>query len=233
MDHNEAIQRQAAVKYVLGELPSAERDSFEEHYFDCQECALDVRTAAGFVDVGREVMRAESFERVAVREAERQRGWLVWLRPAFAAPAMLILLVIVGYQNLITVPRLKSGGAAGSAQVFNSFSLVAANTRSERGDEAAKVPVQKNETFALDFDFLPERHFDHYLCQVKDEAGRVLLQAGIPAEKEKQEVHLLAPNGVGRPGKYSVVIVGDPASKGEWISDNEVSRLNFVVDFLR
>ncbi len=53
MDHNEAIQLQAAEKYVLGEFPPSLRDQFEEHYFECQECALDVKAAAGFVDNAR------------------------------------------------------------------------------------------------------------------------------------------------------------------------------------
>jgi hypothetical protein len=140
-------------------------------------------------------------------------------------------LAIVGYQNLITLPRLRSEDSVGKAQVFNSFSLVAANVRGERGDEAVKVQVQKNETFALDFDFLPTKQFDHYLCQLRDEAGNVVLQTGIPAEKEKQEVLLLVPNGVERAGQYSVVIAGNAAAKGEWANANEVSRMNFVVDF--
>jgi len=57
MDHNEAIQLQAAEKYVLGELSPPLRDEFEEHFFDCQECALDVKAAAGFVDNARHVWR--------------------------------------------------------------------------------------------------------------------------------------------------------------------------------
>lgn len=231
MDHKEAVQLQAAVKYVLGELPQAERDAFEEHYFDCRECALDVKASAAFVDAGREVLRTERFEVAAAKSEENRRAWLFWLRPAFAVPAMVVLLAIVGYQNLITLPQLKSSSLAAKAQIFNSFSLVAANVRGERGDEAGKVQVHKNETLALDFDFLPAKQFDHYLCQLQDEAGNVVLQAGIPAEKEKQEVHLFVPNGVERAGQYSVVIVGDPGARGEWVKTNEVSRLNFVVDF--
>jgi anti-sigma factor RsiW len=50
MDHNEALQLQAAEKYVLGELSQPLRDEFEEHFFECQECALDVKAAAGFAD---------------------------------------------------------------------------------------------------------------------------------------------------------------------------------------
>jgi anti-sigma factor RsiW len=57
MDHNEALRIQAAVKYVLGELPPSLRNEFEEHFFECQECALDVSAAAEFVDNGRAVLR--------------------------------------------------------------------------------------------------------------------------------------------------------------------------------
>lgn len=231
MDHKQAEELQLAVKYVLGELPPVQRDEYEDHYIDCPECAKDVYAVATFVDTGREVLRTERFEAAPAKSGAKQPGWFLWRQPAFALPAMLILLTIVGYQNLVTVPRLKSEGTAGKAEIFNSFSLVAGNVRSERGDESVKVQVQKNETFALDFDFLPDRQFDHYLCQLQDGAGREVRQVSIPAEKEKQEVHLLVPNGIERPGKYNVVIAGDPGAKGEWVKGNEVSRLNFVVDF--
>ena len=57
MDHNEALQLQAVEKYVLGELPPPLRDEFEGHFFECQECALDVMAAAEFVDNVRAVLR--------------------------------------------------------------------------------------------------------------------------------------------------------------------------------
>jgi anti-sigma factor RsiW len=57
MDHNEALRLRAVEKYVLGELPPSLRDQFEEHFFECQECALDVKTTAGFVDNARAVWR--------------------------------------------------------------------------------------------------------------------------------------------------------------------------------
>lgn len=232
MDHKQAVELQLAVKYVLGELPPVQRDEYEDHYIDCPECAKDVHAAAAFADTAREVFREEARGEAPAPGRERaQSPWFAWLRPAFAVPAMLTLLMIVGYQNLITLPRLKSAGSAGKAQVFDSFSLIAGNVRSERGVEAVKVQARKNETFALAFDFLPTKQFDHYLCQLQDEAGRVVQQLSIPAEKEKQEVHLLVPNGLERAGKYNVVIAGDPGAKGEWIRTNEVSRLNFVVDF--
>ena len=57
MEHNEAVRTQAAERYVLGELPPPLRDEFEAHYFDCQECAQDVKAVAEFVDNVRAVLR--------------------------------------------------------------------------------------------------------------------------------------------------------------------------------
>jgi len=228
MDHKQAVELQLAVKYVLGELSAVQRDEYEDHYMDCPECAQDVYAAAAFADTAREVFRQEapSDERVQNQARGGGLGWQFWLRPAFAAPVLVVLLAVVGYQNLTTIPRLKS-----RPEVFTSFSLVAANSRNERGEGKVAVQVRKNEMFALDFDFLPKQGFDHYLCQLQDASGRVVLQVAIPAEKEKQEMHLLVPEGLDRAGEYNIVIVGDPGGKGQWNKANEVSRMNFVVDF--
>ena len=43
MEHEDAVRSRNAERYVAGELPAAERDAFEEHFFDCQECAEEVR----------------------------------------------------------------------------------------------------------------------------------------------------------------------------------------------
>jgi hypothetical protein len=46
MDHETAIQLEAAERYALGQLSPQERDSFEEHFFLCSVCAADVRELA-------------------------------------------------------------------------------------------------------------------------------------------------------------------------------------------
>src|SRR5215472_13019144 len=121
MDHKQAVELQLSVKYVLGELPPVQRDEYEDHYVDCPECAKDVSAAVALTDSAREVFRQEARNQVPAPVRVRG-GWLAWLRPMVAVTAMLILLGIVGYQNLITLPRLKSGSAGGAAQVFNTFS---------------------------------------------------------------------------------------------------------------
>ena len=53
MDHHQATQLTAVEKYLLDELPPEVRDEFEEHFFDCQECATDLRATAGFIDAAK------------------------------------------------------------------------------------------------------------------------------------------------------------------------------------
>ena len=50
MDHSQAVEQMAAERYLLNELTPEAREAFEEHFFDCPECAMDLRAAAAFVD---------------------------------------------------------------------------------------------------------------------------------------------------------------------------------------
>src|SRR3954453_17460741 len=41
--HQQAIRTLAAERYMLGEMTDAERETFEEHYFNCRFCVEDVK----------------------------------------------------------------------------------------------------------------------------------------------------------------------------------------------
>ncbi len=226
MDHDEAVRLQAAVRYVLGELSPAQRDEYEEHYFDCSECALDLKAAVTFVDASREVFRQEA-EKAAEKNVVPARGlWAGWFRPIIAVPAFAALLLLIGYQNTVTIPRAKEEANHSAGQLFtSSFSLQMANTR---GGEEVKIQVQPAETFALDFDFTPSRTFESYLCQLQDESGRSVLQVSLPGSSANKEAHLVVPGGLVRPGKYTLVFSGAPVSKGQ-PSRDEVLRLDFAI----
>jgi hypothetical protein len=111
MDHTAVVREKMTERYLLDELDSELRSEFEEHYFDCRECALDVSAGAQFIGQSKTVL-AESSDLRAVRanpvRSAPPREWLAWLRPAFAAPALALLLAVVGYQNLVVYPRLQS-----------------------------------------------------------------------------------------------------------------------------
>jgi hypothetical protein len=235
MDHNEAVRLQAAEKYVLGELPQNLREEYEEHYFECAECALDLKAAATFVDTSREVLRAEREKSAEKASVAAGGGWLAWLRPVVAVPVFAALLMVLVYQNTVTIPRARQGANLSTGQVFtSSFSLRKADTlggeEARAGDEG-KVQVHANEGFALRFDFTPRQRFDSYVGQIQDESGRSVLQVRIPGSSANREVQIAVPGGVVQPGSYVLVLAGDPRSKGQMSKENEVSRLSFTVEF--
>jgi hypothetical protein len=234
MDHNEAVRLQAAEKYVLGELPQNLREDYEDHYFECAECALDLKAVAAFVDTSREVLRAQPENSTDRSSVAAGGGWFAWLRPVVAVPVFAALLLIIGYQNTVTIPQAKQGASAATGQVFtSSFTLKKADTLGEKAKSAdeGKVQVHANEGFALKFDFTPRQRFDSYVGQIQDESGRSVLQVRIPGSSANRELQIAMPGGVVQPGSYVLVLAGDPENKGQLSKENEVSRLSFTVEF--
>jgi hypothetical protein len=115
MEHREAVELMATARYLLGELTSDQREAFEAHFFDCYECALDVRAEAAFIQEAKAqlpFMAAETPAPVRVKPAPKRLEWFGWLKPTWAVPAFAALLVVIGYQNLATIPGLRSAAEA-------------------------------------------------------------------------------------------------------------------------
>src|SRR5205085_12180745 len=130
--HAEAVKENIVEKYLLGELTTSQRNAFEEHYFECTDCAADIKAASVFIDNAREVMRRAPQTEVAGREERPQRrGWFAWLQPAYAVGAMALLLLAIGYQNLVTIPHMKRDAQTTVAQALPTLSLANAGARSE------------------------------------------------------------------------------------------------------
>jgi len=117
MEHDEAIRSQAAERYAARELSPAEQDAFEEHFFDCQECADDVRFELTFAANVRAASLEHGVEHQPVPQPPIARSWEKWrdwfrLRPAlaFSFAANFVLAAGFGYVLLTgihesTVPR--------------------------------------------------------------------------------------------------------------------------------
>ncbi|PYU52232.1 MAG: hypothetical protein DMG48_07465 [Acidobacteria bacterium] len=231
MDHNGAIRLQAAVKYVLGELSQAQRDEYEEHYFDCAECAVDIKALATFADTAREVLRQEKANNLALAPGTARPAWLRWLQPVVAVPAFAALLLIITYQNTVTIPRERQDASSGAAQLFvSSRAPKMAVTRGD--DDIAKYSVRQGQSLPLKFDFTPKRSFDAYVCQLQDESGRAALQVRVPGSFTNKELNLVVPASSVKHGRYTLVFTGDPGSIGQPTKD-EVLRLDFTVEFLQ
>ncbi len=229
MDHQEALRLQAAEKYILGELTADLREQFEEHYFDCPECATDLRALGTFLTAGRQVLReAEVFSHVPSPPAKAERpGWFRWLRPVIAVPAIAILAAIVVFQNVVTIPSARRRtGAENLAQVYESSYRLAGATRSGVG---RTVTVRADRNFALELDFTPSQAFPSYNGKLVDSSGASVLTFGLGGEQVNKELHLVIPAGKVHSGNYDLVVTGSSGNSDRDLKAREVLRIPFVV----
>jgi hypothetical protein len=231
MDHLDAKRLHAAEKYVLGELAPEQRDAYEEHYFDCLECAEDVKAAAIFVSASREVLREES---VAVSAPVRGKApatprRLAWLRPLIAVPALGVLILTIVYSSRQSKPQVGEITAPGQALVFSPSFGLRGGDRLE--NEKTVVQVRGSQAFQLRFDFLPaqNRVFDLYTGELQDKSGHALLEFKIPADRVSREVNLVVPAGLLRPGEYSLMLFGSDATPGSSAKQG-LEKFIFIVE---
>jgi hypothetical protein len=225
MNHDLAVKSQACEKYLLGELSPDLRDAYEEHYFSCAECATQLRIAAELIGAGQRIF-AEAPAALAHRRAVQESGggWLHWFRPAFAIPVLAGLLLIVGYQNLVTIPQLKESRAP---RVLPMFSLIATNTRGETMPEFVAHP---DEPIGLYVDVPADPAYSAYDIRLQDPTGKTTpLRSVSYAEAQKTQVVIINPGR--RAGNYVIVVSGLAGSGRGTASAKELARLQFTVEF--
>jgi hypothetical protein len=230
MDHSEAIRIKAAEQYLLGELTGDAREQYEEHFFTCQECAMEVQVGAAFLDNAREVFRAAK-DFVPVQRPEPRRWFDLFLRPAFAAPALALLALVVTYQSTIVIPRLKTSLAQATApQAIPSFSLI---TENSRGGNPVTIHAPQNKPFSIYLDIPPDRHFLFYNCELQTASGNLEFALRVPAEEAKDTVQLLIPASRLQRGNHILVIRGGGPPQGSGAAEPEIARYTFNLDFVR
>src|ERR1700691_4621628 len=178
MDHEGVVRQKLTERYLLGELDDQARQEFEEHYFDCPDCALDVRAGALFVEQSKVVL-AEAPQPAPGRSpvtgaAPAKPGWFAWFRPAFAVPAMALLLAVIGYQNLVMYPRLQ---AVNSPRVL-PFASVNIGTF---GSGGPVISTRPGEGFLLFVRIPPDSIYSRYMAQLYNPGGKLEWPLTIPA----------------------------------------------------
>ena len=206
MDHTESIRLMAAEKYLLGELTPEQREQFEEHFFDCQECALDVRAGAALVEHSKVVLA----EPVAISPARTpvaaKPGRWAWLRPAFVVPVLAVLLVVVGYQNLVTYPQLKQ--LASSPQILPWASI----NVSTRGTSTTQISTRPREGFHLLVNIPPESRYTSYTFDLSSPSGRLEWSRTTPATSSDEARSIYVPGANQEPGIYTLAVRGNTAA---------------------
>jgi hypothetical protein len=221
MDHEVVVRKKMTEKYLLNELDSESRDEFEEHFFDCPECAFDVRAGSAFVEQTKNVLaearEARTTPAAIPASAPAGSRWLAWLRPAFAAPALALLLAVVGYQNLVTYPHLQQ--ALNRPQVL-PWAPVNVGTWGSGGPVIAASPRQG---FLLFVRIPPEGSYSNYTADLYSPAGKVEWSLTIPVRAGQDQWPVQVPGANREAGTYTLAVRGVTAA-GE---SKEVGRTSF------
>jgi Putative zinc-finger len=225
MEHNIVTARQMTEKYLLDELDPAERDEFEEHYFNCAECAVDVKSAALLVEQIRDGAIPDHELRAVPAQPPipKPSRWLAWLRPAFAVPVMATLLAVVGYQNLVTYPQMARQLTSPQVLPWASVNV------GTYGSSGPAITVKPGQGFVLFVRIPPDGGYSHYTTDLYNPAGKLewsgtILASSTPeASSTSDQWAVQVPGGNREAGSYVLAVHGVTAS-GE---RKDVGRTSF------
>lgn len=203
MDHTQAIERQAAERYVLGELPASEAEDFERHFFECTDCADAVEAGGSIIEGARIALRqplpADRERRAEPRRKPLKFQW--WPQGAFACAAAALGALVV-YQSAFVIPALRQ--AVSRAQVLPAFQLAGVS----RG-EAAPLQVSREAPFvSLAADIPPDATYPKYACTLT-RGSRTIFQVTANAPEAGQPITVLVPVKGLSPGNYELTISGE------------------------
>ena len=224
MDHLEAASLGATEKYLLGMLDEAQRDAFEEHFFECLECADDIQAAAGILAeagalpeatgeapqtraaTAAVAAAAAATVALAVASAASSRRRFRFPRSGGYAVALGLAasLCLAGYQGFVVIPHLERDvQSAGALQTVPSYFL------SSSRSEAPRVVVDPaDRSVALTLSRSWDRPFPSYRCELRDSAGQVRLAETVPSRSATDELEILLPVRGLSAGPYVLIVEG-------------------------
>jgi len=205
MNHQQATQLMAVESYLLDELTPEERDQFEEHFFDCQECSTDLRATSGFMDAARKEFRLHPVPKPAT--AAKGKSRVALLRPALVWAALAASLLVIAYQNVVVYPRVKTEIAAlTTPEILPSLSLVNGNSR---GGQIPAVTSGARQPFLLLLDIPAEDRFSSYTCLLYSPSGSLSWRVEVSAQLAKDTVSIRVPSAARPPGEYTLTVQGN------------------------
>lgn len=231
MDHSEAVQQMAAERYLLDELSPELRDAFEEHMFDCPECAFDLRAEASFLSE----VKAQLPELTGVPakhaspapdwKAANKFNWFFWRQPAFAIPAFAALLAVVGYQNVATIPGMRAKMDEPRLLPWTSLHV------GTRGAAPTKLEADRAQGAALLLDLPQNPAYTSYSFSLYDAQNKRLWSQTVTPSNANNEggtsLSLLIPgSGMGE-GTDTLVITGVTPEGGRAEIDRRVLEIHF------
>ncbi len=204
MDHQEAIRLTATERYLMDELPPELRDQFEEHFFECQDCASDVRAASRFIEHSKDILAEEVQPAMvaAPRAIQGPAGWRTWFGPAVLVPVLALLLIVIAYQNFVTYPEMKV--AANHPEVLPWATI---NTRT-RGGSTPNIDIRRGSGFVLMINIPPDAQYSSYVAALYDPAGNKEWSLRISTSPEQDTYVVRIPPASRDSGAYALTLQG-------------------------
>ena len=220
MDHSDAVRLKATERYLLNELDTDQLDQFEEHLFDCPECAVDVRAGAMFLEQAKNQL-APSTDTVPLKKTTRS-AWSSWLRPAFAIPALALLIVVIGYQNLVTF--------SASRQPLRPQVMPWASVNvGTWGAGGPVIEAKPGQGFLLFVRIPPDNAYLSYAADLYNSAGKLEWSLAFPANAGQDQWPLQVPGSNWQAGTYTLKVrgttpAGDSKDLGRTSFDLQIRR---------
>jgi len=226
MNHQDALKEMAVEQYLLGELSGASLDGFEEHLFECPECAADVKAGATFIDAARTELRNP--RRVAVPQLETPRRWTSWFTsPWILAPALAACLLVLAFQTFVLQPRMKRELA--EAQVPAVLNPLVLANAGARGDSIPEVVATAHRSFVISVDVPTTGGFSSYLCSLFAPNGALVWQTTISPEQVRDALLVSIPTDKTKEGSNVFLIQGLPAAGNSGGTLEDLTRYRFRV----
>jgi hypothetical protein len=205
MDHNYITQDHTFERYLLDDLTPEVRDEFEEHFFDCQECATDLRATAAFMDAAKREFRIHPVEPGGDIKGKSffASAWpsaLVW-------SALAASLLVIAYQNMIVFPHFRTEISELKApEILPAISLVRGNSR---GGQIPAGTVGNARPFLLQLDLPTQDRFSSYTCLLYAPSGVLIWRTEVSAQSARDTVSIRVPPADRPPGEYTLAVQGN------------------------
>lgn len=210
MTHSSVVEQMLVERYLLGELTGEVRDQFEDHLFDCVECANDVKQGVLFLDASRLELKAAPRPAVTAAPTPLKRpSPIAWLwQPWVLVPALAACLAVIAYQSAFVMPHLR---AAAEGQIAMADTptvvhrLVLANAGA-RGDSTATIIAPRHGVYLLTVDIPPSSDARLYRCSFVSPTGKLLGHIDLTPQQIHDAVTIQIPAGTAEEGINELLI---------------------------
>jgi hypothetical protein len=231
MTHQNAVEEMAVERYLLGELTGAARDRFEEHLFDCVECAADLKHGVLFLEGARNELKSERTAQKKVHtEPRRPVAW--FLQPWILAPALAACLAVMVYQSSVLLPRMRAEVAESQTpSVLTPLVLANAGARGGSTDSIANVVAPRHGFYLLSVDIPPAVDASSYRCSLYSPTGALVWHIDVSPQQARDAVTIQVPVMTADAGINELRVQSIPSARAKDSTLVDLARYRYKLNF--